>query len=101
MIIVNNNNNNENNSMNKKRTNNKENVISPLPSQNSKESVFILGDGTIKKLNGFLLIKKLSHKCLVKVRPFSSVKVRCMHDHVKLYEVLIRTILSFIAGLMI
>ena len=35
------------------------------------------------KLNGFLLTRKLKHKCLVKVRPFSSAKVRCMHDHVK------------------
>ena len=77
MIILNNNNHNENNSRNnKKRTYNKDNVISPLPSQNSKENVFILGDSTIKKLNGFLLIRKLSDN-------------------------LIRTILSFIAGLMI
>ena len=36
----------------------------------------------VKKLNGFLL-RKLNHKCLVKVRPFNSAKVRCMHDHVK------------------
>ena len=35
----------------------------------------------VKKLNGFLLTRKLKHKCLVKVRPFSSAKV--MHDHVK------------------
>ena len=37
----------------------------------------------VKKLYGFLLTRKLKHKCLVKVRPFSSAKVRCMHDHVK------------------
>ena len=37
----------------------------------------------LKKLNGFLLTGKLNHKCLVKVRPFSSAKARCMHDHVK------------------
>ena len=36
-----------------------------------------------KKLHGFLLTRKLNHKCLVKVRPFSSAKVRCMYDHVK------------------
>ena len=36
-----------------------------------------------KKLNGFLLPRKLNHKCLVKVRVFSLVKVRCMHNHVK------------------
>ena len=37
----------------------------------------------VKKLNGFLLTRKLNHKCLVKVRPFNSAKVRSMHDHVK------------------
>ena len=37
----------------------------------------------VKKLNGFFLIRKLNHKCLVKVRPFNSAKVRCMHDHAK------------------
>ena len=37
----------------------------------------------VKKLNGFLLTRKLNHKCLAKVRPFISAKVRCMHDHVK------------------
>ena len=36
----------------------------------------------LKKLNGFLLTRKLNHKCLVKC-PFNSVKVRCMHDHAK------------------
>ena len=48
-----------------------------------KETVFILGDSMVKKFNGFLLARKLNYKCLVKVRPFSLVKVRCMHDHVK------------------
>ena len=51
--------------------------------EKSKETVFILGDSMVQKLNGFLLARKLNHKCLVKVRPFSLVKVRCMHDHVK------------------
>ena len=37
----------------------------------------------VKKLNGFFLIRKLNHKCLVKVRLFNSAKVRCMHNHVK------------------
>ena len=37
----------------------------------------------VKKLNGFLLTRKLNHKCLVKVQPFSSAKVTYMHDHVK------------------
>ena len=52
-------------------------------SPTSKETVFILGDSMVKKLNGFFLTRKLNHKCLVKVRPFNSAKVRCMHDHVK------------------
>ena len=46
--------------------------------QNLKETEFILGDSMMKKLNGFLLTRKLSH-----TQPFSSAKVRCMHDHVK------------------
>ena len=37
----------------------------------------------VKKLNGFWLTRKLKHKCLVKVRPFSLAKVRCILDHVK------------------
>ena len=30
-----------------------------------------------------MITKKLRHKHLVKVRSFSSAKVRCMYDHVK------------------
>ena len=37
----------------------------------------------VKKLKGFLLTRKLNYKCLVKVRPFNSAKVRCKQDHVK------------------
>ena len=37
----------------------------------------------VKKLNSFLLTRKLKNKCLVKVRQFSSAKVRCTQDHVK------------------
>ena len=37
----------------------------------------------VKKVNGFFLTKDINHKCLVKVRSFSSAKTRCMHDHVK------------------
>ena len=51
--------------------------------QNSKETVFILEDNIENKLSDFLLTRKLNHKCLVKIQPFSSVKVRCMHDHLK------------------
>ena len=37
----------------------------------------------VKKLNGFLLTRKLNHKGLVNVRPFNSAEVRRMHDHAK------------------
>ena len=36
-----------------------------------QETVHILGDSMVKKLNGYLLTKKVRHKFLVKVRPFS------------------------------
>ena len=50
---------------------------------NSEETVFILGDSMVKKINGFYLIKKIKHKFLVKVRRFSSAKTRCLNDHAK------------------
>ena len=37
----------------------------------------------VKKLNGYLFTKNVRHKFLVKVRPFSGAKVKCMVDHVK------------------
>ena len=37
----------------------------------------------VRKLNGYLLPKKVRHNFLVKVRPFSGAKVSCMVDHVK------------------
>ena len=55
----NNNNNSEINSSNKNSTINKDTVISPSKSQISKETVFIQGDSMVKKLNGFLLTRKL------------------------------------------
>ena len=48
-----------------------------------QETVYILGDSMVKKLNGYLLTRKVRHKFLVKVRPFSGAKVSCMVDHVK------------------
>ena len=86
--IDNNNNNNNSNSNNNENNNNdkssNDNKVNSTPSSpTSKETVFILGDSMVKKLNGFLLTRKLNHKCLAKVRPFNSAKVRCMHDHAK------------------
>ena len=37
----------------------------------------------VKKLNGYLLTKKVRHKFLVKVRSFTDAKVNCMVDRVK------------------
>ena len=36
------------------------------------KNVVILGDSMVKNLNGFLLTRKLNHKCLLKSRPFKS-----------------------------
>ena len=55
---------------------------------NVKETVFILGDSMVKKVNNFLLTRNINHKYLVKVRPFSSAKVGCMIDHVECYGIL-------------
>ena len=49
----------------------------------SKETVFIVGDSMVKKNNGFYLTKDIKHRYLVKMRPFSSAKTICMHDHTK------------------
>ena len=48
-----------------------------------QRTVYILGDSMVKKVNGYLLTKKVRHKYLVKVRSFSGATVRCMADHVK------------------
>ena len=48
-----------------------------------KPNIFIMGDSMGKKLNGFLLTKKIKYRGIVKVRPFTTAKVSCMQDHVK------------------
>ena len=50
----------------------------------NKTNVYILGDSIVKKLNGYLLTRKIKHKHLVKVRSFLGAKISCMTDHVKL-----------------
>ena len=47
-----------NNSNNKISTNNKDSVISPLSSQNSKETVLMPEDNMVKKLNVFFIGRK-------------------------------------------
>ena len=49
----------------------------------NKMNVYILGDSMVKKLNGYLLVRTIKHKHLVKVRSFSGAKISCMTDHVK------------------
>ena len=61
------------------RNNNNENR-----NNKNKKNVYILGDSMVKKLNGYLLTKKIRHKHLVKVRSYSGAKISCMTDHVKL-----------------
>ena len=58
-------------------------MIRSTSSSNSKETVFILNDSMIKKVNGFYLTKNIKQKFLVQVRPFSSAKTKCMYDHAK------------------
>ena len=59
----------------------------------SKETIFIVGDSMIKKIDGYLLTKSINHKFLVKVRPFTTVKT------VDMYETSILTYLSYMLAL--
>ena len=77
-------NNNNNNKYDKNSNHNKtDNNNKSTPSSNSKETVFILGNSIVKKVNGFYPTKNIKYKILVKVTPFSSAKIRCMYDHAK------------------
>ena len=76
--LLKNDNDNNNNLINNNNNNNRNNN-----NENTKQTVFILGDSMVKKVNGFFLTKDIKHKYLVKVRSFSSAKTRCMHDQVK------------------
>ena len=42
-----------------------------------------MGDSIVKKLNGYLLTKKIKHKGIVKARSFTTAKVSFMQDYVK------------------
>ena len=37
----------------------------------------------VKKLNGYLLTRKIKHKHSVKVHSFSGAKISCVTDHAK------------------
>ena len=51
-------------------------------------NVYIIGDSMVKKLNGYLLTRKIKHKHLAcsfsQVCSFSGAKISCLTDHVKL-----------------
>ena len=69
----------------KKEDNHKETTNRNKENKNNmnKTNVYILGDSIVKKLNGYLLTRKIEHKHLVKVCSFSGAKISCMTDHVK------------------
>ena len=50
---------------------------------NNKKFVFILGDSIVKNLNDFLIMATNNNKRVVTTRPYSSMKVYCLYDHVK------------------
>ena len=67
LIKHNNNNNNDNSNNNENNNNNKSNTdikVNSIPlSPTPKETVFILENNMVKKLNGFLLTRKLNVSC--------------------------------------
>ena len=48
-----------------------------------KETVFIVGDSMITKIDGYVLTKSINYNFLVKVRPFTTAKTIDMYDHLK------------------
>ena len=49
----------------------------------NKRNVYILGNSMVKKLNDYLLTRKVRRKHLFKVPSFSGAKISCMTDHIK------------------
>ena len=50
---------------------------------NNKKFIFIIGDSIVKNLNDFLIMTTNNNKRVVTTRPYSSMKVYCLYDHVK------------------
>ena len=69
----------------KKEDNHKETTNRNNENKNNKNktNVYILGDSVVKKLNGYLLTRKIKYKHLVNVHSFSGAKISFMTDHVK------------------
>ena len=55
----------------------------PKKERKKKTSVYIVGDSTIKKVDGYLPTVSLKHQYLVKGRLFSAVKMIDMYDYIK------------------
>ena len=45
---------------------------------NTKNNVFIMGDGMIKKVDRYLPTKSIKHKYLVKIKPFLAAMWTCL-----------------------
>ena len=58
-------------------------ISKPTKLQKSEQSVFIIEDSMIKKVNEYLLTSSLKHQYLVKRRPFSTAKSIGIYDYLK------------------
>ena len=58
-------------------------ISKPTKLQKSEQSVFIIEDSMIKKVNEYLLTSSLKHQYLVKRRPFSTAKSIDIYDYLK------------------
>ena len=54
-----------------------DNSVDNSTNNNNKKSAFILGDKIVKNLDGCLITKAISHKCIVKVPPCEANIKRC------------------------
>ena len=54
-----------------------------LRAKKSKDTIFIFENSMIKRVDGYLLTKSISHKLLVNVRSFAAAKTIDMYDHLK------------------
>ena len=49
----------------------------------NKKNVYIFGNSMVRKLNGYLLARKIRYKHLVTFPSFLEAKISCMTNHVK------------------
>ena len=70
--------NNNNNSSSKEDNINNSNINSK-----TRKTAFIIGEGMVKRIDGYLLTSSINHRYIVKVRPFLSAKTIDMVDFIK------------------